>query len=69
MKKIYKTPEINVVSLAPELMQAPTPGSIGTKGGATNDDTESGSWEFGGNGGPGVTPESKGTGRFWDDEY
>lgn len=71
MKKIYKTPEINVVSLGQELMNSIPPSSLGGKISVdpSNNDTGTSEFGFGGNGGTGVTPESKGTGRFWDDEY
>ena len=68
MKKIYKTPEINMVTLAPELMQGLPPSSIGGQGSVINDDTGSGNFDFGGNGGGTVKPQSKGNSRFWDDE-
>lgn len=71
MKKIYKTPKVEVLSFAPELMNGLPPSSIGGKISVdeTNNDTGTTEFGFGGNGGGSIRPEAKGNGRgFWDDE-
>lgn len=68
MKKIYQAPQVQKVIYCDSIMEeGPNVNSYGLGGSVTGqDDTD---WTPGGNGQSGQTPDAKGTGRFWDDEY
>ncbi len=51
MKKIYFAPEVEVVKFAPEILDGVNVTSVGAGGVVDNDDTNSGSWDFGGDNG------------------
>lgn len=65
MKKKYFAPEVEVVKFAPEILDVYVT-SVGAGGVVDNDDTGSGSWDFGGdNDDPNDGVGAKG-GNLWD---
>ena len=68
MKKTYQAPQVKKVIYTSNIMEDTlTPGSIGVDGKVKGEGNEDGDWEFAGDGEHPI--HSKGTGRFWDDEY
>lgn len=69
MKKKYFAPTVEVVPFGPEILDGVNVTSVGVKGGVDNDDTNSGSWEAGGDGEAGDVVGAKGANLWdgWDD--
>lgn len=65
MKKTYHSPIIDVVGFSPEILEGPNVTSVGTSGRVDNDDTGSGSWDFGGDGSADDEVGVK-SGNLWD---
>ena len=70
MKKTYQAPQVQKIIYATEIMEGPTPGSLGMAGtGDSTVNTGNGPDLDSGFGGDGTGPVySKRHGGFWDDE-